>query len=81
MDLKHKIDLAVEYAKDDCIDGGEEWLTLGDMANALGMSRIALNKKIKDGDLSLDDFRKMEQYLGDGFHFEMMITLPDGTKI
>ena len=82
MDLKHKICLAVEYAKQESIAGEKgSWRTMAGMADALGITEYMFNRKIADGTFSYADFKKMENYLGNGFRFDIGVTFPDGTKI
>lgn len=82
MDLRHKICLAIEYAKQDHFSGEEgAWRSLKDMAAHFGVSESEMRQKIDNGDFSYAEFKKMQNFLGDGFDFDLIITLPDGTKI
>ena len=81
MDLRHKIYLAIEYAKNDYKDAPENWRSFKGMADAMGISDAKLRERIDNEDFSFKDLATMQQYLGDGFNFEVSITLPDGTKL
>ena len=82
MDLRHKICLAIEYAKQDSVSGEKEnWRTMAGMAEALEISEYEFRRKIADSDFSYADFKRMENYLGHGFKFDIEVTFPDGTKI
>lgn len=82
MDLRHKIYLAIEYTKQDSMSGEKEnWRTVDGMAKALDIDGNEFRRKVAEGDFSYADFKKMENYLGKGFRFDIEVTFPDGTKI